>query len=626
MKKKLLSSLFSKALFGFFLLSIPAGSFAQAVGDYGSAANGNWGTDGTNWVVCATAGQWTDATPASGAPTATTNVWIRAGHTITAEATGKTCKNLVVEAGATAGSGGTLITSAASGTNNVVISGTLAIQANANYQLGGTSSNFGTAWTNVTLDNASTVEFTGSQTSMPISTSGTITFGNLVWSASTVSLCTSSATLILVVNGNLTINKTASTSGKIRGATTNFAGTATHTVYGDLIMNNSSASNHCLSLINSAPSPGSVTFDVKGNVYLNSGRITMLESSGSTNPTAILNIGGNLTIGSAAILQYGSNAANAGTSTINVKGNIINNNTSTSSTGAGIIKNSGGGGSFTINMNGTVAQLWTGLFPVTFTSTTSNININNSNGVILNTSNTVGNTLTLSSGKLSIGANNLIIPTTAVLSGGSSSSYIITDGVGKLTLNATAATPKLFPIGASASSYDPVTVTPTSASDFTVGVSSTLSGSPAYGVRYNAKEWSIASSAPSATVVALTPSSVVESSDPLIGVYNNSAYSNTAATLSGSTFSTTVSTFGSFVTGSNVITTDIAAIGGKTTVAASHNQITVQNTKAGDTIAIYTINGQLVKKLTVVGIQNSYTFPSGIYLVKVNNTTTKIVL
>ena len=88
--------------------------YAQAVGDYGSLATGNWGTTGANWVVCQTAGQWTDAIAATVVPPSTVNVWIRNGHTITVEASGKVCNNITIETGATL---------TISGTNATTISG-----------------------------------------------------------------------------------------------------------------------------------------------------------------------------------------------------------------------------------------------------------------------------------------------------------------------------------------------------------------------------------------------------------------------------------------------------------------------------------------------------------------------
>jgi hypothetical protein len=73
--------------------------FAQAVGDYGSTASGNWTAPAT-WVVCKTAGQWTDATVATVIPTNSTNVVIRNGNTVVFDTSSKNCYNLTIESGA----------------------------------------------------------------------------------------------------------------------------------------------------------------------------------------------------------------------------------------------------------------------------------------------------------------------------------------------------------------------------------------------------------------------------------------------------------------------------------------------------------------------------------------------
>jgi hypothetical protein len=75
-------------------------SFAQIAGNYGSKATGNWGTDGTNWLVFVSEADWSDATDAPGAPSTSTNVYIRSGHSvIAAVAGGVNCLNLTVESG-----------------------------------------------------------------------------------------------------------------------------------------------------------------------------------------------------------------------------------------------------------------------------------------------------------------------------------------------------------------------------------------------------------------------------------------------------------------------------------------------------------------------------------------------
>lgn len=589
---------------------------AQAVGDYGSKATGNWGTDGSNWIVCVADGTWEGATNAPGAPASTNNVWIRSGHVVTAETTGKNCNTLTIE------SNGKLVSTSASGSNNVTVATSILVKNNGTYSLLGTASNFGTSWTNVTLEDASTVEFIGTQSSLP-TTSGTVTFGNLVWSPSTgtIALAQSSTVVTLIVKGNLTINKDATTAGKIRGCTTNFAGSVTHTVYGDLIMNNSSASNHCLSLANSTPN-GNVTFEVKGNVYLNSGRITMFESSGSTTPIATLNIGGNFTIGSAAILQFGSNSANAGTATINIKGNITNNNNS------GITKNSGGGGTFTINLNGTHQQNWTGALPLAFTSTTSSIKIDNSAGIILNNAATVNslNTILLTNGVLKLGSNDLTVATGGLISGGSSSSFVVTNGTGTLTMPAPAGVATLFPVGASASSYDPVTVKPATASNFSVKVGTTLSG-PAVNCTLNEKEWDITPVTPSETELTLTPSAITATGlDPIIGHFESGAYKYKKATQVGNSYTGTFSSFSPFVTGASDVISATENISNALFVSINGGKAYLNGTTEGQLISVYGTNGQLIKNIEATGNYTALQLNKGIYVVKVSNETMKVVL
>ncbi|MBL7813806.1 MAG: T9SS type A sorting domain-containing protein [Saprospiraceae bacterium] len=99
-----------------------------------------------------------------------------------------------------------------------------------------------------------------------------------------------------------------------------------------------------------------------------------------------------------------------------------------------------------------------------------NVNISNSAAtpsVTLHGSRSIAGTLTLSNGKFILGANNL---TVGAISGGSSASYVVTDGAGALTRsNFTGAT--TFPVGSSATVYAPAIVTNNaSARDFSVKV------------------------------------------------------------------------------------------------------------------------------------------------------------
>jgi hypothetical protein len=100
-------------------------------------------------------------------------------------------------------------------------------------------------------------------------------------------------------------------------------------------------------------------------------------------------------------------------------------------------------------------------------SNLQNLTINNPNGVTLSASEMVFGTLTLTSGKLMLGANNL--KTRSIAS--STSSYVATNGVGTLTVESIGATAKKIPIG-TATSINPVTIlnSPGAVDDFTVRV------------------------------------------------------------------------------------------------------------------------------------------------------------
>lgn len=80
------------------VLTMTISASAQEVGDYGSAGSATWAT-AANWLVCVTPGTWDGATTATAQPNSTVNVWVRSGHTITVDASGKTCKNLTIESG-----------------------------------------------------------------------------------------------------------------------------------------------------------------------------------------------------------------------------------------------------------------------------------------------------------------------------------------------------------------------------------------------------------------------------------------------------------------------------------------------------------------------------------------------
>lgn len=126
-------------------------------------------------------------------------------------------------------------------------------------------------------------------------------------------------------------------------------------------------------------------------------------------------------------------------------------------------------GTFTAN-NGTITMSGSNEQDITGTSTTTfyNLVINKSTlAAELRQDAIVSNQLTLTNGNLSLNDDNLTISAAATISGGSNSAYIVTDGTGELCQNdlGSADGIRLFPIGPTASSYNPISISNTGTSD-----------------------------------------------------------------------------------------------------------------------------------------------------------------
>jgi len=127
-----------------------------------------------------------------------------------------------------------------------------------------------------------------------------------------------------------------------------------------------------------------------------------LSGSGAKTLAGATTVNGNLTIGVGTTLDVSTSNYN-----IIVKGNWTNNGTFTARSSA-------------VTLGGLVAQAIGGSATTSF----FNLTVNNVNGVTLNSSPTISGTLTLTSGKITTGANTLIIAAGGSISGGSSSSHV----------------------------------------------------------------------------------------------------------------------------------------------------------------------------------------------------------
>ncbi len=234
--------------------------------------------------------------------------------------------------------------------------------------------------------------------------------------------------------------------------------------------------------------------------------------------------------------------------------------------------------------------------------------------------------LTLTTGNVILGNNNLTI--SGSIMGASSSKYIVTNGTGKLIQTASSATTTLFPVGASVTSYDPVIMNPIVESTISVKVSTTLPAVAPSDYTYNVKSWEITPTTASSTIISLTPSEAIATiRTDVIGRWSAGAYTNTNAIKLGNSYTATFDSFSPFVTGStNMDTGTDRNISSKIYVSVVGNQATVNGTQFGQSITVYNTNGQQVKQAIATGNQCTLNLNKGLYLIKVNSSVLKVAL
>ncbi len=171
----------------------------------------------------------------------------------------------------------------------------------------------------------------------------------------------------------------------------------------------------------------------------------------------------------------------------------------------------------TVTFNGSSAQQITGASASTF----YNLTLNNSNGLTLSPSagikTTVKNTLTLTSGKITLSNYDLNIGATGIsgsISGASSSNYIICNGTGVLrqyNIGTGQRTTVLFPLGINSASYTPVTlnvVGATTTDNFSVLLSRYVLYSGTSGLAYTSyvvdRTWNVTEGTTGGSNVTLT--------------------------------------------------------------------------------------------------------------------------
>ncbi len=229
-----------------------------------------------------------------------------------------------------------------------------------------------------------------------------------------------------------------------QGGIGSFVNSATNTISGNLTITNTGA----FSLNNGTGGTGR-TLNIGGNLIIDGGTYTPLGSPGSGATNQTINVTGNVIVSTGA-LNPSAGTVGTGAGTVSIGGNL--NHT------GGIIGGTQTAGSSVLNFNGSAAQT---VSTSGFTGNT-NLTINNTTGVTLTSGNIdlgIG-TLTFTAGKLTLGANDA---TANTISGGSATSYAVTNGAGALKLNVPATTGTYnLPIG-TATAYRPASINFTAA-------------------------------------------------------------------------------------------------------------------------------------------------------------------
>jgi Secretion system C-terminal sorting domain len=248
--------------------------------------------------------------------------------------------------------------------------------------------------------------------------------------------------------------------------------------------------------LSTATSGTPITID--GNLTVTGGTVFGFNSI-TTSGTILVK--GNLNVAMGA--TYGLNIVNGGTPKIEVRGNVDVDGTLTSgqpNIAVPVISNTG-----TLLMTGTSAQTikvaTLGPNYIAFSPT-------NAAGVTLLSDITLMRATTLGvNTNLFLGNFNYTVPATGIPSGGAPN-HIVTDGTGKLKVSSAAAgVAASFPIGVSATSYDPVYVKPTNSVDIAVKVSSIFTNTVADLTKIAAREYDITpTGTPGSTAIDFEPS------------------------------------------------------------------------------------------------------------------------
>lgn len=294
----------------------------------------------------------------------------------------------------------------------------------------------------------------------------TLTFATIsTVSGITMNIGNAATATTLTVNGAITLlqsntftittNATLTANGGINNSTsnaTNIVNNGTVSVTGDVTLTGSTAS---FDNNGTATVTGNIVGSVAGSTWNNNNGGTLnitgallatgtLVADAATNTVNYNGAAQNIKVPSVAYYHIKLSTSNAKTLTAGIQ---VNGDWTTSGTASLA-------GNFTVTFGGTAGENIKGPTACTF----YNLTMSNSAGLTLfDISTTVSNTLTLTTGKITLGNYDLSLTNASGLSGGSSTSYIITNGTGLFKRTVSGAATYAFPLG-SATAYNPASV------------------------------------------------------------------------------------------------------------------------------------------------------------------------
>ena len=387
--------------------------------------------------------------------------------------------------------------------------------------------------------------------------SNTLTIGGNVSVARTSgSIDVSSGTVAFTNTSALTLPASTFT-GSVNNLTLNGAGGVT--------LGSATTVNGALTLTSGTVIAGANTLTLAGTVTRTSGNIDASNAAATvafTNTSALtlpasvfsgsvnnltLNGAGGVTLGSSttvnSALTLTSGTLTVGANTLTLGGTVIGASSIDASNAAATV-------AFT---NASALAL-----PATvFSGAVNNMTLNGAGGVTLAAATTVTNTLTLTTGNLILGTSNLTVGSFA--GSPSTTSHVYTNSTGILQSDISAGATEIFPIGATAGSYDPVSINPTSAATFSalVKVTTVKEDFTPEITDFNKvapRQWNVTPTVgtPGSTVLILTNGGASYTpTTPKLGHYNGTVWEELTATYGSNAWTATTTSFSPFGGGSS---------------------------------------------------------------------------